>query len=153
MYSEADVERIRLQIVKDEKEQNDKLLKQIKELKAENESLKERCATLKADLRTEIEKNEGLSKPPTDIDEIIVELLKPVFYNEEDKAKEFLEYARGKADTEILDKIIELSDQRVISSKSYRRDLWRIMHAFKLYSATESNWNTYLNTHTKTTKQ
>lgn len=80
-------------------------------------------------------------------EEMLVELLKHILYENEQNAKDFLSKIKEKSDVEITDLVHKGVKDKVISSKSYKRDLWRILHAAKIYNATESNWNTVLRTH------
>ena len=74
-------------------------------------------------------------------DELIVELLMPIFFKDKQEVKKFLEKIEGMEDTEITTLVNAEVGKRTISSKSKRRPLWRILHAAKYYSATEQNWN------------
>lgn len=80
-------------------------------------------------------------------EEMTIELLTHIFYNNEDNVKEFLEKIKGFSDVEIIDVVHTWVKDKKISSKSYKRDLWRVLHAARLYTATESNWNTVLRNH------
>jgi len=121
----------------------------IKELEAENGTLKEQIAQQsvvveKTDTMKVLRENERLRK---EREEMIVELLKPIFYNSEQDVKEFLKKNKDRQDTEIIDTVCEFVKDRKISDKSKGRPLWKILHAAKYYSSTESNWNTLLRTH------
>ncbi len=121
----------------------------IKELEAENGTLKEQIAQQsvvveKTDTMKVLRENERLRK---EHEEMIVELLKPIFYNSEQDVKEFLKKNKGRQDTEIIDTVCEFLNGRKISDKSKGRSLWQILHAAKYYSSTESNWNTALRNH------
>ena len=78
-------------------------------------------------------------------DAAIIEQLKPIFWGDEEQIKSFLEKIRGKKNTAITDVIAEGVKDRIISEQSCHRDLWKILHDAKLYSATESNYNLALN--------
>ena len=54
----------------------------------------------------------------------------------------FIESAKGRNDVEITDLVAQWVSENKISSKSCRRGLWRLLHAYKLYNGTESNFNT-----------
>lgn len=96
----------------------------------------------------ELEKeNKKLSQQQDFSREMTIELLSHIFYNDEKEASDFYNFVQGKDDLDIAQKALELKNQKKISSKSCGRDLWRILHAAKLYRATESNWNTYLRKH------
>ena len=114
---------------------NDKKSKEHEDLKAENISLRAEKEVLEKRV-AEIEANH---------ESMIVELLKPLFYNDEKNVKDFLAKIRGMKDTEITDVVTDKVKRNIISSKSYRRSLWRILHAAKLYESTESNYNTAIN--------
>lgn len=121
----------------------------IKELEAENGTLKEQIAQQsvvveKTDTMKVLRENERLRK---EREEMIVELLKPIFYNSEQDVKEFLKKNKDRQDTEIIDTVCEFVKDRKISDKSKGRSLWKILHAAKYYSSTESNWNTALRNH------
>lgn len=80
-------------------------------------------------------------------EEMIVELLKGIFHGDEEEVRTFLKTIAGKNDVEITDVVCEWVKKRRISQKSKGRPLWSVLHAAKLYQATETNWNTVLRTH------
>ena len=112
-----------------------KLDSRIAELEEENASLKhqleEKGQSQPQASETQEERN----------DEWLVELLSHHMYEDESNAKAFLEKVQGMRDTEIADVVAEWVKDHKISSKTFRRDLWRILHAAKLYDGTESNYN------------
>lgn len=126
------------------------LEKEIEKLKSENKELKEQLiqkptAVENTEAMDSLKReNERVSK---EHEEMIVELLKPIFYNSEQDVKEFLKKNKGRQDTEIIDTVCEFLNGRKISDKSKGRSLWQILHAAKYYSSTESNWNTALRNH------
>lgn len=126
------------------------LEERIKELVKENKELKEQLtqkptAVENTEAMDSLKKeNERISK---EHEEMIVELLKPIFYKSEQDVKEFLEKIDGRPDTEIIDTVCEFSKARKLSDKSKGRPLWSVLHAAKYYSSTESNWNTALRNH------
>jgi hypothetical protein len=91
-----------------------------------------------------IEPNENLQK---DMKEMIIEMLKPIFKDSADVAIEFLDMVNGKADMSISNIVYQWVKQKKISERSKGRPLWRVLHAAKLYRATEQNWNTALRNH------
>ncbi len=131
-------------------ESNASLEARIKELVKENERLKEQL-TQKPTAVENTEAMDSLKKENQRIskehEEMIVELLIPIFYNSEQDVKEFLEKIDGRPDTEIIDTVCEFSKARKLSDKSKGRPLWSVLHAAKYYSSTESNWNTALRNH------
>ena len=122
-------------------EDTSKLQARIKELegelseqKAENEELKKQLAECSSTL-SDIEQTGEHNK-------MIIELLSHLMYGEVKIASSFLEKIRFMQDSEITDVVAEWVKENKISPKSCRRDLWRILHAAKLYEGTESNYNT-----------
>ena len=107
----------------------------IAELEEENEALKQQIEELQ-------------SQPPTSevqqasTNEALVELFSNVMYGDEQNAKAFIESAKGRNDVEITDLVAQYVRENKISIQSCRRDLWRLLHAYKLYNGTESNYNT-----------
>lgn len=133
------------------------LEKSIKELEeknkvlySENKELKEQL-TQKPTAVENTEEMDSLKKESERVskehEEMIVELLIPIFYNTEQDVKEFLKRIAGRPDTEVIDTVCEFLKERKISEKSKGRPLWSVLHAAKYYSSTESNWNTALRNH------
>lgn len=77
-------------------------------------------------------------------DEWIVELLAHLCYEDEQVAKDIIDEIRGKDDPVIADIILERKQKNQISPKTQNRELWRILHAAKLYQGIEGNFNTAL---------
>ncbi|MBR5052531.1 MAG: hypothetical protein IKW91_04850 [Bacteroidaceae bacterium] len=73
--------------------------------------------------------------------ESIVCKLTPMFYGNEQEAKDFLAGIGGLKPKEITYKVNQLVRDRKISRMSCRRDLWKVLHDCGLYKPTESNWN------------
>lgn len=126
----------------------------IKELEAENKELKAQKPTQKpnnedtASLKQQIadlEKEKQLLSQ--DKEDMIIELLKPIFYGDEQDVKDFLKKIDGRSDTEITDTVYEYLKVRKISDKSKNRPLWMVLHAARLYRATEQNWTKALREH------
>lgn len=100
------------------------------------------------ELRREVEQLKGeVRRLTNEKEEIIVELLSPIFFKTEENVKEFLKIIEGKSDVEVSDVARKWVKERKISDKSQKRPLWKILHAARYYSSTESNWNTALRTH------
>lgn len=107
----------------------------IAELEKENETLKQQIEELQSQPQTsEVQQ--------ASTNEAIVELFSYVMYGDEKNAKAFIESAKGRNDVEITDLVAQWVRENKISSTSCRRDLWRLLHAYKLYNGTESNYNT-----------
>ncbi len=77
-------------------------------------------------------------------DEWIVELLAHLCYGDEQIARDILDEIRGKEDPVIADIIFERKQKNQISPKTQNRELWKILHAAKLYRGIEGNFNTAL---------
>ena len=120
-----DSERLRARIAELERE--------LSEQKVENKALKKQLEECQ---------NQNIEQPEVKKEDWIVELLSHLMYEDIKKASSFLEKIRGMKDTEIADVVAEWVRDNKISPKSCRRDLWRILHAAKLYEGTESNYNT-----------
>lgn len=71
----------------------------------------------------------------------IIDKLKPIFYGDEGKAKDFLISIKGMKSTQITAKVNQLVSENVISELSRKRDLWTVLHENGLYVRTETNWN------------
>lgn len=100
------------------------------------------------ELRGEVEQLKGeVSRLTNEKEEIILELLKPMFFKSEEDVRNFLKEIEGKSDAEVSDVVRKWVKERKISDRSQNRPLWKILHAAKYYSSTESNWNTALRTH------
>lgn len=107
----------------------------IAELEKENEALKQQIEELQSQPQTsEVQQ--------ASTNEALVELFSHVMYGDEQNAKAFIESAKGRNDVEITDLVAQWVRENKISSQSCRRDLWRLLHAAKLYNGTESNYNT-----------
>ncbi len=71
----------------------------------------------------------------------IVEKLKPIFFGDEEKAKQFLSGIQGMKPIQITEKVNQLVGENVISELSRKRILWTVLHEYGLYAPSESNWN------------
>lgn len=109
----------------------------IAEIEAEN-------ASLEKQLEEEKLKNQGIEVLGAGNDEWIVELLAHLCYGDEQIARDILDEIRGKEDPVIADIIFERKQKNKISPKTQNRELWKILHAAKLYRGIEGNFNTAL---------
>ncbi len=133
------------------------LAQRIDELEAENAQLKEKNEILEAKnqqlkdappVQSENEQlRDEIERLKQEKEEMIIELLKPIFYKSEEDVKEFLKKIDNNSDSVIADVVCEMIKERKISERSKGRVLWRILHAAKYYSSSESNWNTALRSH------
>ncbi len=117
--------------------------KLIAELQAENAKLRAENESLRKQLE-ECQKHPQTIEMQKKNDDWIVELLAHLCYEDEQVARSILENVRGKEDFVIVDIIYERKQQKQISQKTQNREIWRILHAAKLYQSTEGNFNTAL---------
>lgn len=129
------------------------------------EELQRQIVKLTIDNNTLKEENHKLSSPTDDVviklqakirqkedekTEILKELLLPIFFNQENDVVDFLGKINGLQDNEITDLVYEWAHkERKISTKQCNSPLWKILHAFKYYNATSTNWDTALRNHPK----
>ena len=107
----------------------------IAELEKENEALRQQIEELQSQPQTsEVQQ--------ASTNETMVELFSTVMYGDEQNAKAFIESVKGRNDAEITDLVAQWVSENKISIQSCRRKLWRLLHAYKLYNGTESNFNT-----------
>ena len=83
---------------------------------------------------------EQMEEVATDQEEIIAKL-KPIFYGDEEEACNFLQTIQTMKPKQITDKVNQLVKGNVISDMSRKRDLWKILNDYGLYTKSESNWN------------
>lgn len=122
----------------------DKLTNDNNTLREENRKLASPTDDAVIKLRAEIRQKDD---EKTDI---LKELLVPIFYSREDDVMDFLDKINGLQDNEITDLVYEWTHkERKISTKQCNSPLWKILHAFKYYKATSTNWDTALRNHPK----
>ena len=119
--------------------EKEKLEHQVQEL---SEQLAVKTQELEAEKAKGERKHVGWTAPENN--ELLVKLLTPIFYKDREAVITFLKDINGLKDEEVADKVIERTKSHIISDKSNRRDLWKLLNAANLYSATETNWNTYM---------
>jgi len=159
-YTSADIERIKTKIIEHESAEHQKLQQEYSLLQQENSELKtgkeklelqvqELTMQLTANMQElEVEKAKrkqghiGWNAPEDN--ELLVNLLTHIFFNDREAVVTFLKDINGLKDEEVANKVVNALKSHIISNKSHRRDLWRILNAAKLYCATEANWNTYM---------
>lgn len=71
----------------------------------------------------------------------LIDRICPIFYNDVNQAKEFVNKIRGMKATQITEMVKDLRTKKIISEMSCHHDLWFILHEVGLYTKTESNWN------------
>lgn len=150
-----DIERIRQQVTEEERAELEKLQKEIDNLHAalaEKEKLCQNKDNTIGELEMQIASQQS-AKEDNGMYDMTVELLSHIFYKNEADVKEFLQKIRNMKDSEITDLVYDWVKEKRISSKSQGTDLWKILHAAKLYSASKSNWNTALRNHPTNKKQ
>lgn len=90
----------------------------------------------------EVEKWEQVAeREKKEKEDMIVELLLPIFFTIEKDVRDFLEEVKGLDDTQITALVRKWVKLRKISGQSKKRKLWSVLHAARLYHSTESNWN------------
>ena len=77
----------------------------------------------------------------TKLQQEVVEKLAPIFYGQTEAAREFLVSIKGMKPTQITNKVNQLVCDKKISELSRHRDLWQVLHDYKIYTRSESNWN------------
>lgn len=113
-------------------------------LKEENHKLSSPTDDVVIKLQAEIRQKEDEKT------EILKELLLPIFFCQENDVVDFLGKINGLQDNEITDLVYEWAHkERKISTKQCKSPLWKILHAFKYYNATSTNWDTALRNHPK----
>jgi len=73
----------------------------------------------------------------------VIEMLKPLFYNNDDNVTRFLNEIDGMSSNNITDLVNQWVKEKLISDygNSRKGDLWKILHDAKLYPRTIQNWN------------
>ncbi|MGN1229539.1 MAG: hypothetical protein ACI4T5_07780 [Prevotella sp.] len=71
----------------------------------------------------------------------LIDRISPIFYNDVNEAKAFLNKIRGMKATQITELVKDLRTKNIISEMSCHRDLWFILYEAGLYTKSESNWN------------
>ena len=76
-------------------------------------------------------------------DEEVVEKLKPLFFNNEDNARRFLNEIQGMPPNDITDLVNQWVKDRLISDYGNSRKgvLWEILKDAGLYTRSKQNWN------------
>lgn len=77
----------------------------------------------------------------TDCQNDIVMQLKPIFFGNEQEAKDFYDAIQGMKPKQITERVNQLVAERKISGLSKHRPLWTVLHNCGLYTKSESNWN------------
>jgi len=110
------------------------------ELTRTKRDLENTCAQLQSQLEAK-GGNDTQEMWKMEKEDILVELLTPIFNNKSENAKSFAEEIDGREDIEIIEIVSSYMKQKMVTGTSIHRKLWSILHAFKIYSAGESNWN------------
>ena len=167
-FTSADIERLQKQIQSKEEEKRLQLTNQIEnlqkqlsdkdaklqaaakkdeqiaELTKKNGELEETCAQLQSQLdATAGDDTQKIWK--IEKEDILVELLTPIFKMKSEVAKCFADEINGLGDIEIIDIVARYVKELKATETSVHRKLWSILHAFKIYKAGETNWNLTLN--------
>ena len=110
---------------------------EVERLKAENEQLSEASRNQDTNKRLE-DKIDSLVNV---IEDILVEGLKPAFYNTEEDVRRFLKEIDGLNAEEIAKVAGQyLKDRKIVPSKC-KRDIWKFLYAAQIYDKVEQNWS------------
>ena len=73
----------------------------------------------------------------------VIERLRPIFFNNEDEVKTFLNEISGMKDKDITDVVNRWVNNKRISDygNSRKGDLWEILKDAGLYTKSRQNWN------------
>ncbi|MBR4242588.1 MAG: hypothetical protein IKR98_01605 [Bacteroidaceae bacterium] len=122
---------------------NKELMERLGEKDTEIAELQASMAKIGTDLETMQKKVSADSLFDVTADEIVIELLTPLLAVKDSQAAlSFLKEAIGKDDIGIVDLVME--QRKLFSPKTRKIDIWRILHAAKLYTATSRNFDTNL---------
>ena len=124
--------------------ENEKLNNENDKLNEENDKLNNENARLLQQLKACLAQPKSNETQQEKNDEWIVELLAHLCFEDEQVARDILNDIRGKEDPVIADIIVERKKRNQISSKTQNREIWKILHAAKLYRGIEGNFNTAL---------
>ena len=116
--------------------ENANLPAEVERLQHGNEQLMQEGPVREIDeqLRTELDRLKKLHE------DMLVELLKPVFYNIEEDARRFLRRIEGLDNQGVTDVARQFLKENKITPSKKGRPIWLYLHAAKLYTATEQNW-------------
>ena len=89
----------------------------------------------------ELQKQASTSQRLTTVEEMTIELFTPLF-NSEETARAFYNDIYGKDDPEIAEVVVSYKDK--FRAKVKNRDIYRPMHAAKIYQGTDKNLDTAL---------
>lgn len=111
----------------------------------ENKRLKEEFEKAKQNITlvSDAPLKEEINRLKEERREMILNLLAPIV-GKTGSPVELLELIEGRSNVEITDIVFDWVKQGRIPAKMKGRPLYRILHAAKIYDATESNWNTAL---------
>lgn len=84
---------------------------------------------------------------PTVEDEVIVKDLLPVFKQDEDEARSFLDFARNREGTMVTKEVSRLSAEGKIDNKYAKSTLYEILKRHGIYTHSLSNWNKQVKLH------
>ena len=110
---------------------------EVRSLCDENEQLKE--AEQAPNMIINNLKNE-IKRLKEDKENLLVELLKPAFFDFENDTRDFLRMIDGLDNQGVTDIARQFLKNRKIAPSKTGRPIWLYLHAAKLYSATEQNW-------------
>lgn len=135
------------EVILQQQQSNSADLEIIESLKAKVEKLENENTELK-DINTSQEarlaESEKSATLAVEIEEILIELLTPIFNKDSDIARTFINEVRDCDDIEIVKITGRYVKETKVSTSFIYRPLWRLLHAFRIYNSGERNWNTTL---------
>ena len=111
---------------------------------SELESLIDKLQTENENLKQQLHESEKSATLAVEIEEILIELLTPIFNKDSDIARTFINEVRDCDDIEIVNITGRYVNGHKACRNSIYRHLWRLLHAFRIYNSGERNWNTTL---------
>ena len=126
--------------------------KRIHELEAEVESLKKQKDNVHSEStaessegKTNSESNVEIERLKQEHEDMLVELLKPAFYNVDSDTRDFLKRIKGLDSLEVVAVARQFVKDRKIIPRYSKSFMWKILKAAKLYDKSEQNWGQQMN--------
>lgn len=120
---------------------NEELQRAHEQLKAAEQEAQESKANNPDTTHLEAE----LKNAKDDFDQMVIELLTPICKKDEAAAKKFLNLVRlHSTDTDITGLANEWVKDNKISQKLKKERLWQVLHAARIYTSSDTNWNKQL---------
>lgn len=130
-------------------QQNEELKKELKELKQQKEEVQKRINELEEENKQLKAQLDNQELPSEYSDERTIKLLTPLFFNNENDARDFFTKVKGLDNQTITDVVWDFVLARKLSPNSRNSKLWTILYAAGIYLATDRNWDTALRNNPK----